>query len=278
MYHSINIGDKNTFDDWHLIYPGRPFVNPPQPKFNYVDILGKHGSLDYTEALVKTPRYSDREGTWEFIILNPGDVDGLLGQDDNVILNSNELCSQIMSYCNGKRFEKIWLEDDPDYFYSGRVWVSGVQTGSSWSRIILGYHLDPFKHKTTDSSIQTITINKTEIYPSDAVLVPFNIIAGAPPSQLYLRFSTTSEDYAAISFRFRNPEISPSEYWYSASTELDLTPSTFDKVLEFPTFLLSNMSGDNVPDILFGPNPDIDPSFYDPGPVKIEYWWREAAL
>jgi len=278
MYHSINIGDKNTFDDWHLVYPGRPFVNPPQPKFNYVDILGKHGSLDYTEALVKTPRYSDREGTWEFVILNPGDVEGLLGLDDYTIQNANELCSQIMAYCNGKRFEKIWLEDDPDYYYSGRVWVAGIQTGSSWSRLTLGYHLEPFKYRMTDSAIQTITINKEDIYPSDGQTVRFNLIQGAPPSQLYLRCTTTSTEYAAISFRFRNPEISSREYWYSATTGMDLTPSTFNKILAFPTFLLSNMSGDNVPDIYFGPPDDVDPSFHDVGPVTIEYWWKEAAL
>lgn len=278
MYHSINIGDKNTFDDWHLIYPGRPIVNPPIPKFNYVDILGKHGSLDYTNALVKTPRYSDREGTWEFVILNPGDVEGLLGLDDYTIQNANELCSQIMSYCNGKRFEKIWLEDDPDYYYSGRVWVAGIQTGSSWSRLTLGYHLEPFKYRMTDSATQTITINKEAIYPSDGQIVRFNLIQGVPPSQLYLRF-TTSAEQASINFRFRNHEISPRQYWRSATTGIDLTPRSFDKILVFPTFLLSNMSGNNVPDIYFGPPDDSGAAdFHNFGPVTIEYWWKEAAL
>lgn len=29
MYHSITIGEKNTWDDWHLIPTSRPLVNPP---------------------------------------------------------------------------------------------------------------------------------------------------------------------------------------------------------------------------------------------------------
>ena len=28
MYHSITIGDKNTWDDWHLIPATRPLFHP----------------------------------------------------------------------------------------------------------------------------------------------------------------------------------------------------------------------------------------------------------
>lgn len=277
MYHSINIGEKNTFDDWHLIYPGRPSVNPPQPKLNYVDVLGKSGSLDYTEALTKTPRYSDREGTWEFVILNPGDVEQYVLDSDHPITNSWDLYSEIMTYCNGKYFEKIWLEDDPDYYYSGRVWISGMQTGSSWSRITLSYHLEPFKYRMTGTSLFSFTINEEEIFTKDGKLVEFNLIPGAAPTPLYLRFTTTA-DYSALHFRFRNPELTTMQYWYSVSSGLDLSQGNYNKVLTYPTILLSNMSGDNIPDIFFGPPDDIDPDYHDAGPVTIEYWWKEARL
>ena len=51
MYHSITIGTKNTWDDWHLIPKSRPLVNPPSVKTNVVDIPGGDGALDLSTAL-----------------------------------------------------------------------------------------------------------------------------------------------------------------------------------------------------------------------------------
>ena len=57
MYHSITIGDKNTWDDWHLIPTTRPLFAPPGVKKNIVSIPGGDGSLDLTEALTGRPTY-----------------------------------------------------------------------------------------------------------------------------------------------------------------------------------------------------------------------------
>ncbi len=43
MYHSITIGNKNTWDDWHLIPATRPLFNPPTVKTNMVNIPGGDG-------------------------------------------------------------------------------------------------------------------------------------------------------------------------------------------------------------------------------------------
>ena len=60
MYHSITFGDKNTWDDWHLIPSKRPSFNPPNVKSQYVDIPGGNGVLDLTESLTGYPLYNTR--------------------------------------------------------------------------------------------------------------------------------------------------------------------------------------------------------------------------
>lgn len=70
MYHSITIGDKNTWDDWHLVPLSRPFFAPPIPKTNFVDIPGGDGSIDLSTALSGRTVYENRTGTIEFMIVN----------------------------------------------------------------------------------------------------------------------------------------------------------------------------------------------------------------
>lgn len=276
MYYSINIGDKNTFDDWHLLSTSRQCVAPPIPKTNYIEVPGKSGMLDYTNALVKTPRYSDREGTWEFIVLNPGDIE-TYQLKDIYPQNHTDLYSELMQYFDGRVFDKIWLEDDPDYYYTGRVWLSNYQNSSSWSQVTLSYHLEPFKRKFIPSSKHYVHINSEIIRIGEGVEVNIELPKGTLPAQLYLRF-TTSAEYSAIHISFENLEIQSYMSGVSVSTGMDFSPSDYDKDLAFSRLVVSNISGNNVPRLYFGPPDDVDPSFYDVGPLTIEYWWDEVRL
>lgn len=114
MYHSITIGDKNTWDDWKLVATSRPLVNPPALKKKYVDVPGASGALDFSTALTGYPVYENRTGSWTFYVMN--------GYEEWQIRYS-----EIMEYLHGQAM-KCFLEDDPGYFYEGRFevnsWVS----------------------------------------------------------------------------------------------------------------------------------------------------------
>ena len=103
MYHSITIGDKNTWDDWHLIPASRPLFNPPPVKTNYIDIPARDGNMDLTEVLTGKPVYNNRTGSWTFYVEN--------GFKDWTVLYS-----EIMVYLHGREFRAV-LEDDPGYYY-----------------------------------------------------------------------------------------------------------------------------------------------------------------
>ena len=70
MYHSITYGEKNTWDDWHLLPSTRPLFNPPPTKTKQVDIPGANGAIDLSESLTGYPVYENRTGSTEFYVAN----------------------------------------------------------------------------------------------------------------------------------------------------------------------------------------------------------------
>lgn len=137
MYHSITLGEKNTWDDWHLLPSSRPVVNPPNVKTQYVDIPGGNGVLDLTESLTGYPLYEQRIGSWEFYVKNGYQA-------------WNVLYYEILNYLHGKRL-KVILEDDPSYYYEGRLTVNEWKSDSWWSTIVIDYELYPYKKEISTS-------------------------------------------------------------------------------------------------------------------------------
>lgn len=151
MYHSITIGDKNTWDDWHLIPATRPLFNPPTVKETMVNIPGGDGVLDLTASLAGRPTYNNRTGSWTFYVQN--------GFKDWSVLYS-----EIMVYLHGQAFKAI-LEDDPAYFYEGRFSVNQWKSDKDYSQIVINYNVGPYKKE----------INNTG---SDWLWDPFNFETG----------------------------------------------------------------------------------------------------
>ena len=151
MYHSITIGDKNTWDDWHLIPATRPLFNPPTVKENMVNIPGGDGVLDLTASLAGRPTYNNRTGSWTFYV-------------QNGFKDWSTLYSEIMVYLHGQTFKAI-LEDDPAYFYEGRFSVNQWKSDKDYSQIVINYNVGPYKKE----------INNTG---SDWLWDPFNFETG----------------------------------------------------------------------------------------------------
>lgn len=131
MYHSITIGDKNTYDDWHLVAEERPSVQPPTANTSFVDIPGMNGSLDISEALTGYPTYGRRKGSWEFTILN--DYESWIS-----------LYQRMSNYLHNRKLKAI-LEDDPAYYYEGRFYISKWKSDHPNSKITVEYEVQPYK-------------------------------------------------------------------------------------------------------------------------------------
>jgi len=136
LYHSITLGTKNTWNDWHLIPKTRPVVNPPSLKLNYIDIPGRDGGFDMSAALSGRALYNNRQGSWEFIV-------------ENGFRDWSTLYSEIMTYLSGQRMTAV-LEDDPNYYYEGRFSVNGWNSDRNYSLITIDYVVSPYKRDIND--------------------------------------------------------------------------------------------------------------------------------
>lgn len=147
MYHSLIIGSKNTYTDFGLIPMSRPVVLPPEPKVSYLDIPGRNGALDLTETITGNITYENRQGSWKFVV------------DKN--RDWVEVYSELLSFIQG-RFLRVILEDDPLYYYEGRLNISEWSSEKNHSVITINYILDPFKYEVVeaiDERYQEITKN-----------------------------------------------------------------------------------------------------------------------
>lgn len=129
MTHAID-----SYDDWKLIPTVVVSIVPPTQKTTYVDIPGASGSLDMSTSLTGWPLYNDREGTMTFYL------------DDDTVPREEQY-HKIANYFN--RFKNkfyFWSDDDPDYFYSGRVKVQSFDPVSTpRTSITLEYRFTPYK-------------------------------------------------------------------------------------------------------------------------------------
>ena len=146
-FHSITIGEKNTWDDWHLVPTERPIVTPPAVKTEIIELIGGDGFLDLTTNLSGKPTYQNRTGSWDFYVINPGQV------PSSVPFKAwTALYSDIMGYLHGKKFDVI-LDDDPEWFYTGRLSVQEWSTGKTNSKIRINYNFEPYKRKVSANNI-----------------------------------------------------------------------------------------------------------------------------
>lgn len=235
MYHSVTFGKRNTFDDWHLVPDSRPSIAMPSPKTVTVDIPGRDGVLDLSEALRRFPVYYNRTGTLKFHVLN--------GYHDWQVLYSS-----IANFLHGRTLE-IRLEDDPNWYYVGRAWVKQWTSNNdgTWSDIEIEYDLEPYKFfretSLTDNWVwDTFSFINGRIVGTDlkdiAITSPtytkFNLLGMVGTMPLCPRFIINSS--RGIDIHFYNEELGINV------TKTGVTTGTYT----WPEIIFSERSDNNV--------------------------------
>ena len=129
--HSATFEDKNSWTDWHLIPISKAVIPPPSVKTRQVDLPGIHGALDLTTVMTGYPMYNTRTGSLSYI-LAPG------------FEHWETVKSDIMNYLQG-RTVKLYLDDDPGFYYQGIVWVNELKSDARVNSLSISYNLYPFK-------------------------------------------------------------------------------------------------------------------------------------
>lgn len=134
MRHSISFHaggqTRNTLTDWKLLQEELPTFAPPKIRTNMIELPGVSGMVDLTETVTGYPLYQNREGSLEFLTSNPR------------VWRSTY--NEIMEFLHGQAMEAV-LEDEPDWYYSGRFWVDTMACDVNRGTIVIGYSVDPYK-------------------------------------------------------------------------------------------------------------------------------------
>ena len=181
----VTFGTLHSYNDLELILNSKT-IGQPTPKTATVDIPGGDGELDYTEYFGDV-KYNNRTLSFEFsTIVKPTEFLALF--------------SRLQNLFNGRK-TTIVLDDDPDFYYVGRVFVNEWKTNGRIGKIVIDVNAEPYKYRQTTTVISrlltgatTITCpnSRMQVIPtitaSDEVSVEFgetvNVFSGQMPATL----------------------------------------------------------------------------------------------
>ena len=194
MYHSLTIKTFpgrgsgsltfNTYKDFYLVPTSLPVISTHGIKTKSVDVPGANGAIDLTESLTPFPVYKNRTGSLEFALLNdrreyytrynraPHSMSSKYAKDGDSIWPV--IYSDIVNKLHGRKCQII-LEDDPDWYYEGRIAVNSWKSSNDgkWPVITLNYDLAPYKLSVL-SSVEGVATSGSDRWKWD----PFSFIDG----------------------------------------------------------------------------------------------------
>lgn len=124
------------FDNYHSfrdlgVYPkSKIIVAPPKVREVYVEVAGADGSLDLTEALTGRANFESRDAKFEFTVIDRALWDSVYSR------MMNTLHSKVM---------RVILDEDPSWYYEGRIQVDSFATSKHTATITVTGFLNPYK-------------------------------------------------------------------------------------------------------------------------------------
>lgn len=138
MERAFKLDNFNTWVDWRLILTAKS-VTPPELKAYYVDLDGRSGSLDLSEALTDEITYQDRS------------VSASFWTDEGTYSDRSALLRTIVATLHGKKI-KIIEPDDPDHYFLGRVSIKDTSNILPYATLDLEATCDPWRYRIKNTS------------------------------------------------------------------------------------------------------------------------------
>jgi len=170
----IRFGTKWAHADYGLIVA--PYAIPmPEPQTNFVEIPGRDGALDLSEAF-GTVRYADRVIKLALYARAP----------------FGSLVSAFAADVHGRRMNVIF-DRDPAYFYDVRVTIEDVERHAGYCELSLECRARPYKMEHFDTTITVLpTGNATVTLTNSRMPVVPTITTSA---EMTLTFTISEKDY-----------------------------------------------------------------------------------
>ena len=137
--HGVKFGNYHSFRDFGMYPKTKMIVAPPKVREVYVEVAGADGSLDLTEALVGRPNLDRRDAKFEFTVMDRARWDSVY--------------TSLMNTIHGRDM-RVVLDDDPYWYYNGRVQVDAFATSKHTATITVTGYFDPYKKSLVGNSLQ----------------------------------------------------------------------------------------------------------------------------
>jgi phage-related protein len=157
----ITFGNYHSFRDFRLILSPNNAIGTPTPKYELIDIPGGDGMLDFTEAFGEV-KYGNRPMSFEFSTMVP--------QTEFL-----SLFATVQSALHGQKM-KIILDDDPDFYYMGRITVSEWKASRLIGKLTIDCDCEPFKYKAQKTVVSaTLDGTSNNLYDFNKLTLPVTI-------------------------------------------------------------------------------------------------------
>ena len=143
----IRFGTFHSYLDFHLILKPKELASPAV-KVRKIDIEGADSSLDYTDYFGE-PKFEDVTHKFDFSTTVP--------QSEFL-----SLYSRIKNALHGKKM-RIILDDDPLFYYLGRVSVLPFTTDRNIGLVSIECDCEPYKYKLNKTVVQATVANTATV-------------------------------------------------------------------------------------------------------------------
>ena len=139
IYLGATINSEHTLRDWQAAIINADVISVPEANTVILEVPGRNGNLDLSEALTGDVTYSNRELKLELA--------------SSVSIQSwYEKCLHIFNTYHGKIVTVIF-DDDPDHYYTGRASVSDPQRVRNGGTYIFTVNAEPFRYAVDETMV-----------------------------------------------------------------------------------------------------------------------------
>lgn len=148
----ITFGNYHSYRDLNMVLKSKEIASPAV-KVRKIEIEGADSALDYTDFFGEA-KYEDMKHKFEFSTIAP----------------QSEFLSQfsvVKNALHGKK-ERIILDDDPLFYYMGRLHISPLTTEKGIGYVTIEAECEPYKYKlektvVTQAVDGTVDVNLTNL-------------------------------------------------------------------------------------------------------------------
>lgn len=186
----VRFGGLHSYYEWGLILTEKE-LKSPNVKTYTVELEGSNGVIDFTEFFGAV-KYDNRKLTFKFIKTNIV-PDGFLS-----------LYSLVQDTLHGRKMQVI-LDDDPAYFYYGRISINEWKSNKGIGEIVIEVDAEPYKQSTTETVVShAVSGSASILLDNDKMPVVPTITTTA---EFLIDFGSYNEIHSAGTFQIPELEL-----------------------------------------------------------------------